>query len=101
MDIGGYRLVTPLGAGRDGVAYQAQSAGDSGAVELVVLAEAAADRDRWKGLTKRLNLAVGLDHPTARSVRTWKAYHVPPYLVLEAVGPTSFGEDLKGRVPLS
>src|SRR5215472_242110 len=85
MNFGRYQLLTPLGAGADGVAYRAEVAGSRPIehVELRVLSGAAANSDRWQSLGKRLQVVSHLKHPNALAVRDRALRDSPPYIVLE------------------
>ena len=89
MSFGRYRLLSQLGAGRDGVRYRATDRNDGTTVELVLLAEARADPARWQAIGRRFRLALMIAHPSARRVVGLDMDGDPPYVALEWVdGPT-------------
>lgn len=67
MQLGPYRLRTQLGAGKDGVAYQAQDTRDESPAEVWTLEAARADAGRWAARSKRLRGAALLRHPAMDS----------------------------------
>src|SRR5215472_10942799 len=96
MNFGRYQLLTPLGAGADGVAYRAEVVGSQPVehVELRVLSGAAADSDRWQSLSKRLRLASHLQHPSALTVRERALRDSPPYIGLEWLEPGNVAQQV-------
>ena len=64
MSFGRYRLLSQLGAGRDGVRYRAADRNDGTAVEMVLLAEARANSARWQLIGRRLRVALMIAHPS-------------------------------------
>jgi serine/threonine protein kinase/class 3 adenylate cyclase len=98
MMLGDYRLLAQVGAGKDGVAYRAQT--KTGEVTVHVLHGAAPDPHRWPLLTRRLRLAALLDHPAAVVVRALQLEHDPPYLVVDAVETQSLAQALQDSLPL-
>jgi serine/threonine protein kinase/class 3 adenylate cyclase len=89
MSFGRYRLLSQIGAGRDGVRYRASDRHDESAVELVLLAEARADPDRWREIGRRVRVALMIAHPSSRRVLELGLDSEPPFLALEWVdGPT-------------
>src|SRR5438132_3629983 len=99
MNVGRYRLLAQLEAAWDGVSYRAQDS--EGSLALVrVLTGARADASRWELLTRRLRLALLLEHPSALQVRELALEHAPPFVALEWVGEKSLGDEFSSRVPL-
>ena len=89
MSYGRFRLLSQLGAGRDGARYRASDRSDGSAVEMVLLAEARADPDRWRGIGRRLRVTLMIAHPSSRQVVGLDLESDPPFLALEWVdGPT-------------
>jgi serine/threonine protein kinase/class 3 adenylate cyclase len=82
MALPAYRLLSQLGAGRDGVSYRAAPEAGGEAVELRQLDRARADPSRWAALVKRLGVAIRLKHPAALQVETFAASAEPPYVVV-------------------
>src|SRR5437763_12990442 len=98
MNFGRFRLLAQLGAGRDGVAYRAETLADGRAAQVHVLS--IADAERWQVLKKRLRLAALVDHPAAVHVLACELEHDPPYLAHEPVAETSWPAQTASRVPL-
>lgn len=98
MQLGRYRLLAQVGAGRDGVAYRA--AADNGPVEVRVLAAARADAERWETLLKRLRMAALVDHPHVLHFEEVTANDNPPFVALEWVEERNVAAELAARVPL-
>ena len=90
MQLGGYRLLSQLGAGRDGVWYQAEEETGGERVEVHVLAGARGDAIRWADLVKRLKVAALLSDPSARRLLELGLDHDPPFVVMEGI---------EGRLP--
>ena len=89
MSFGRYRLLSQLGAGRDGVRYRAVDRNDGSAVEIVLLAEARANPARWQVIGRRLRVALMIAHPSSRRVVGLDMDCDPPFVALEWVdGPT-------------
>jgi eukaryotic-like serine/threonine-protein kinase len=89
MSFGRYRLLSQLGAGRDGVRYRALDRNDGSALEVVSLAEARTDPARWRTIGRRLRVALMIAHPSSRRVVSLDMEGDPPFLALECVdGPT-------------
>jgi serine/threonine protein kinase len=101
MKIGRYRLLAQLGAGGDGVSYQAQDPQNDCLVEIRVLSAARSDMSRWQPLAKRLRLAAMLDHAAAVGIRELQLEQDLPYAVLEWVGESSLASALTEQVPLT
>jgi serine/threonine protein kinase/class 3 adenylate cyclase len=101
MSLDDYRLLTQLGAGRDGVLYRALEREGGCAVELRVLEAARGESARWSSLTKRLAVAARLAHPRVRRVREIALEANPPYLVLGLDERATLAESLSGggRLP--
>jgi serine/threonine protein kinase/class 3 adenylate cyclase len=98
MQLGRYQLLTPLGAGVDGVAYRAETGGEGRPLEHVqlrILSGAAADADRWDLLTKRLRVASFLQHPNALAVRERNLDEKPPYVALAWPEPGTLAEQVR------
>src|SRR5262245_43059288 len=98
MQLGRYRLLAQIGAGRDGVAYRAVA--DNGPVEVRVLAAARANPERWETLLKRLRMAALVDHPHIRRVEEFAANNNPPFVSLERVEERNVAAELAARIPL-
>ena len=90
MQLGGYRLLSQLGAGRDGVWYQAERRTGGERVEVHVLAGARGDAIRWADLVKRLRMAALLSDPSARRLLELGLEHDPPFVAMEGI---------EGRLP--
>src|SRR5215470_4182486 len=104
MRLGRYHLLTPLGAGADGVAYRAEAAGEGRRpeqVELRVLGAASADPERWQALCRRLRVAALLPHPNAVAVRELALRDAHPFVVLEWAGPDSLARQVTEGGPPS
>ncbi len=83
MQLGGYRLLSQLGAGRDGVWYQAEKEAGGERVEVHVLAGARGHSSRWSELAKRLKMTALLSDPSARRLLELGLEYDPPYVVME------------------
>jgi serine/threonine protein kinase/class 3 adenylate cyclase len=86
-----YELLAQLGAGPDGVAYQARNRQG----ETVLLREIAAARNdsaRWPGLSKRLRTAALLTACGAQAVIDIALDHEPPYIATEWVERVTLAE---------
>src|SRR4051794_1802389 len=92
MSFGRYRLLSQLGAGRDGVRYRASDRHDGTIVEMVLLGDARADPDRWSEIERRLRMALMIAHPSARRVLGLDFEDDPPYVALEWVDGPTFSE---------
>ena len=90
MQLGGYRLLSQLGAGRDGVWYEAERRTGGERVEVHVLAGARGDAIRWADLVKRLRVAALLSDPSARRLLELGLEHDPPFVAMEGI---------EGRLP--
>ncbi len=99
MSFGGYRLVTQLGAGADGISYQAVAADGVTTVELRDLSPARREPSRWARVAPRVRLAAQLDHDSAIRVVEIGLEHDPPYAVMEWAGTTSLAESVATRGP--
>jgi serine/threonine protein kinase/class 3 adenylate cyclase len=95
MNLGGYRVLSQLGAGQDGVSYRALAPDAGSLVEVRDLSGARADPIRWPLVVKRLRLAARLEHPVAIRIRELGLDHDPPYLAQEWAG----GVDLAAALP--
>src|SRR5262245_35324111 len=103
MQLGRYHLLTPLGAGADGVAYRAEIGGDGQLlehVELRVLTGARADAARWEQVNHQLRLVGLLQHPNALAVRERSLEGDPPFVTLEWVDPGSLSRWSGTQPPL-
>src|SRR5262245_55253888 len=97
MSLERYELLAQVGAGPDGVSYQARPAGTPDHVEVRVLSGAHADPLHWPALSAKLRRARLLDHRGAVRVLELDLEHSPPFLALQwQDGPT-----LAERQPLS
>ena len=94
-----YQLLAQLGAGPDGVAYRANDLTTGDVVEVLVLAAARADAERWPAVLKRLRLVRLLAHPAALAVRDLQLDDPEPYAVLELMPEHSLVEKLQASVP--
>ncbi len=89
MSFGRYRLLSQIGAGRDGVRYRAVDRHDGTGVEMVLLADARADAGRWRAIERRLRMALMIAHPSSRRVVGLELDGDTPYVAMEAdEGPT-------------
>jgi serine/threonine protein kinase/class 3 adenylate cyclase len=89
MSFGRYRLISQLGAGRDGVRYRASDREDGSPVEMILLAEARADPDRWRAIHRRVRVALMIAHPSSRRVVGLEMEGSSPFLAMEWLeGPT-------------
>jgi serine/threonine protein kinase/class 3 adenylate cyclase len=95
-----YRLLTQLGAGKDGIAYQAEVPAGGAAVEVRVLGGARADPLRWPDLARRLRRAALLRHPGARRLLELRLRDDPPVVVLDVADSRPLEEALRDRLPL-
>ncbi len=87
MDLGRYRLLMPLGAGKDGVAYSGEALGTEPPRQRVEVRVLLTNRDaprRWRSLFPLLRRALLFRHPRARPLLDLMLEHQPPYLVLES-----------------
>ena len=101
MALEGYQLRTQLGAGPDGIAYQA-TANDGVMTALVLdLSRARSDTVRWSSLVPRLRLASHLTHPSAKSVLELGLEEERPYAVLEWTGATTLATATSALLPSS
>jgi serine/threonine protein kinase/class 3 adenylate cyclase len=96
MSLGGYRLVSQVGAGRDGVAYRAAAENGGAEVALLDLSRARGDARRWQQVAPRLRLAAQLEHPAAIRVLELELAGDRPYVILEWVGTTTLAESAGG-----
>ena len=86
MLVGGYRLLSQLGTGRDGVWYEAERTTGGEHVEVHVLAGARrGDASRWADLVKRLRVAALLSDPPTRRVLELGLEHDPPFVAMEGI----------------
>ena len=99
MTLAGFRAVTQVAAGADGVAYRA--IGDAGrVVEVRVLDAAHRAGDRWPSLARRVRVCALLEHPSALRVTSFDEDADPPLVVVEAVESRPLAEALGDRLPL-
>lgn len=89
-----YRLLVQIGAGRDGIAYRAETA-DKNPVEVRVLSGARAEPERWPVLVRRLRLAALLQHAAAHRVQALELEHDPPFVVLDWFASSPLTEQLR------
>ena len=89
MALEGYQLRAQLGAGPDGIAFQANAPDRATTVLALDLTAARADSSRWPGLVSRLRLAKGLEHPGAIQILDLGLYEKPPFAILEWPGETT------------
>ena len=104
MSFGRYRLISQLGAGRDGVRYRAADRADGSAIEMVLLSGARKDPARWASLTRRVRVALMISHPSARRIVGLEMEGSSPYLALEWVdGPSLIesGREESEVIPLT
>jgi serine/threonine protein kinase/class 3 adenylate cyclase len=88
MKLGRYRLVAPLGAGRDGLSYLALEDGTDRGCEVRDLATARANPARWKQVVRRLRMAALLRDSATRRLLDMELEHEPPFIALEdTAGP--------------
>lgn len=92
MKLGPYQLLAQVGAGKDGVAFEAisEASGDVGidtvvqrTAEAWLLTGARADEVRWRELRRDLKLAALLDHPNIRRVIRLGLDEEPPFALVE------------------
>jgi eukaryotic-like serine/threonine-protein kinase len=100
MQLGPFRLVAQLDAGRDGASYRAVDA-DGNPAEVRILGAAVADADRWKALSKRLRLAATFDHPATIHIQALGLDESPPFVALEWIEDKSLAESFAQAVPPS
>ncbi len=99
MNIEGYQLRTQLGAGPDGIAYQATRRPDGGmTVAVLDLARGRGDEPRWRRLVPRLRLAAQLAHPSAIRILQLALDPAAPYAVLEWPGETTLATATKSEL---
>ena len=98
MQLGLYRLLAQLDAGRDGASYRAADAAGNPA-EVRVLSGAFADAVRWKGLSKRLRLAATFGHPAMLRIQSLELEHSPPFVALDWLEGKSLAESFAQAVP--
>ena len=98
MPIGTYHLLAQLGAGADGASYRAADA-TGVPLEVRILGGAALDPGRLTELTRRLRLAVLLDHPAAIRVRELGLEQDPPFAVLEWLMARTLAEAFAAVAP--
>ncbi len=101
MNVDGYRLLSPLGAGRDGASHRAIAPDGMTRVELRDLAPARADPTRWASLSRRISIAARFDHPGAVRVVEPVAVKGDPVLVVEWLDAPSLAEALNGSLPVN
>jgi eukaryotic-like serine/threonine-protein kinase len=89
MSFGGYRPMTQLGAGTDGISYRGLAGDGVTAVEIRDLTPARRDASRWARLVPRVRLAEQLDDPAALRVIENALEHDSPYVVMEWAGTTT------------
>src|SRR5262245_41483597 len=99
MDLGGYRLVAQRGAGPDGVAFRAETAGGDRFVEVRLLTVARANADRWPALVRRLKRAALLNHPGAIRIQKLSLDTEPPFVALELAEERLLGQQVDVPVP--
>jgi len=92
MSLGRYRLLSQLGAGRDGAGYRAVDREDGHAVEVRLLSASADDPARRAARDRRLRAAALVDHPTARRLVATDPEASPPGVVLEWVEGRTLAE---------
>ncbi len=85
MNHGRYRLVSQLGAGRDGVRYRAVDRGEGVEVEVRLLAGSRGDAARWAGIARRVRTAAMVGGASARRVLEFEPGADPPFVALEWV----------------
>ncbi len=89
MNVGHYRLLTQMGAGRDGVSYRAETDAGGRLCEVHHLSTARSDPERFSRLVSRARLAARLQHPAATRVLELSVDQDPPFVVLEWTGERS------------
>src|SRR5437660_2343852 len=89
MILGHYRLLTQMGAGRDGVSYRAQADQGGRLCEVHHLSSARADPERFSRLVSRARLAARLQHPAATRVLELSVDQDRPFVALEWTGERS------------
>jgi len=92
MSLGRYRLLSQLGAGRDGARYRAADRQDGREVELRLLSGLDAIPERRAAWNRRLRASALVDHPTARRVIATDLDADPPMVVLEWAEGRSLAE---------
>ena len=92
MSFGRYRLISQLGAGRDGVRYRAADRADGSAIEMILLSGAGNDPARWASLTRRVRVALMISHPSARRIVGLEMEGSSPFLALEWLDGPSLSE---------
>jgi serine/threonine protein kinase/class 3 adenylate cyclase len=99
MNFGGYRLVSQLGAGADGISYRAVADDRTKEVEVRDLSPARRDRSRWARVVPRIRLAAQLDHAAAIRIVSLALEDDPPHVVMEWAGTTTL-ESVAAEKPL-
>ncbi|WP_435006735.1 protein kinase domain-containing protein [Tundrisphaera lichenicola] len=92
MSFGRFRLISQLGAGRDGVRYHALDREGGASVEVLVLEGARADPLRWPPIQRRLQRARLIEHPSAARILFLDIEGSPPTLVREGFEGRSLAE---------
>src|SRR4051812_37090269 len=83
MSFGRYRLLSQLGAGRDGARYRAADRRDGRDVEVRLLSGLVEAPERRAAAYRRLRTAALIDHPTARRVVAMELEGDSALIVLE------------------
>jgi len=97
MELGRYRLLLPLGAGRDGVAYRAEAGGSR--VEAHVLLGARDAPIRWHSVAAHLRRAQLIRHPLALKLHDVILNQSSPYTVSEDRSPEPIAAALVQTTP--
>jgi serine/threonine protein kinase len=97
MTLGHYRLLTQMGASRDGVCYRAQRGDRPQLFEVHNLEAARKDAERWAWLVPRLRIAALYIHPAVIRVLELALEHDPPFVSRPWVGESSLAHVIRER----
>ncbi len=100
MSFGDYRLLTQIGAGRDGIAYRALAPDGSTLVEVHDLSTARASVDRWESLARRIRICLQLNHPCAIKALESHLDVATPYIVTECIEGKTLVQIFGDSLPL-
>src|SRR5947209_2483329 len=83
MSFGRFRLISQLGAGRDGVRYRAMDRESGATVDVLMLSGARDDPARWPVVARRLRTVSLIDHPSSPRFVLLDLVSSPPMLARE------------------